>query len=113
MDIGRCVNVHEGKISGLKSHYCHVLIQWLLPIMIRGYHNDEVWMAITETYLCSWTLKIHVLRRLQSGISLAMCRLERIFPPAFFTIMVHLMVHLPREALLGRPIQYHWMYPTE
>lgn len=29
-NIGQCVNLHEGKIMGLKSHNCHVLIQRLL-----------------------------------------------------------------------------------
>jgi hypothetical protein len=27
--------------------------------------------------------------------------------------MVHLVVHLPDEALLRGPVQYGWMYPTE
>ncbi|KAG7987730.1 hypothetical protein I3843_03G148900 [Carya illinoinensis] len=27
--------------------------------------------------------------------------------------MVHLVVHLPREAILGGPVQYWWMYPFE
>lgn len=41
------------------------------------------------------------------------CRLERIFPPTFFGIMVHLTVHLPREAKLAGPISYRRMYPIE
>ncbi|KAH7851746.1 hypothetical protein Vadar_016029 [Vaccinium darrowii] len=27
--------------------------------------------------------------------------------------MVHLAIHLPREAILGGPVQYRWMYPIE
>jgi hypothetical protein len=42
-----------------------------------------------------------------------LCKLEQIFPPAFFDIMVHLAVHLPREAELAGPVQYRWMYPIE
>lgn len=34
--ISRCVNVNEGKVLGLKSHDCCVLLQRLLPIGIRG-----------------------------------------------------------------------------
>ncbi|CAL8118867.1 unnamed protein product [Prunus armeniaca] len=30
-----------------------------------------------------------------------------IFPPAFFTSMIHVMVHLPEEALLAGPVNYH------
>jgi hypothetical protein len=36
-----------------------------------------------------------------------------IFPPAFFDIMVHLAVHLPREVELAGPAHYRWMYPIE
>ncbi|GJY27726.1 hypothetical protein Tco_0403493 [Tanacetum coccineum] len=40
-----------------------------------------------------------------------MCSLEKIFPPAFFNIMVHLVIHLPEEAIQGGPEEYRWMYP--
>ncbi|CAL8119261.1 unnamed protein product [Prunus armeniaca] len=36
-----------------------------------------------------------------------------IFPPAFFTSMIHVMVHLPEEALLTGPVNYRCMYPIE
>ncbi|KAL9686403.1 hypothetical protein QQ045_023861 [Rhodiola kirilowii] len=39
--------------------------------------------------------------------------LERIFPPAFFTIMVHLLVHLPDQILLKGSVHYSWMYRIE
>ncbi|BBG93388.1 hypothetical protein Prudu_001382 [Prunus dulcis] len=32
-----------------------------------------------------------------------------IFPPAFFTSMMHVLVHLPEEALLVGPVNYRWM----
>ena len=40
-------------------------------------------------------------------------KLERIFPPAFFDIMIHLVLHSPEEAILGRPIYMQWIYPFE
>jgi hypothetical protein len=33
-------------------------------------------------------------------------RLEMIFPPGFFDIMMHLPVHLAEEAKLGGPVCY-------
>ncbi|GJS75792.1 hypothetical protein Tco_0725673 [Tanacetum coccineum] len=42
-----------------------------------------------------------------------LCELELIYPPAFFDIMVHLVIHLPIEALEGGPIRPRWMYPFE
>ncbi|CAN6586393.1 unnamed protein product [Malus baccata var. baccata] len=42
-----------------------------------------------------------------------LCKFEQIFPPAFFTSMIHVMIHLPDEALLARPVNCRWMYPIE
>ncbi|CAL2252419.1 unnamed protein product [Prunus armeniaca] len=36
-----------------------------------------------------------------------------IFPPAFFTSMIHVIVHLPKKALLADTVNYRWMYPIE
>ncbi|VVA40801.1 PREDICTED: transposase, partial [Prunus dulcis] len=35
------------------------------------------------------------------------------FPPSFFDIMVHLVVHLVREVRLCGPVYFRWMYPFE
>ena len=63
--------------------------------------------------LCARTLRKDVLKRLQVEIVVILCRLEKIFPPAFFDVMVHLAIHLPEEALLRGPVHYGWMYPIE
>ncbi|CAM8969071.1 unnamed protein product [Rhodiola kirilowii] len=57
----------------------------------------------------------HVLfqRLLSLDIVKILCQLERIFSPAFFTIMVHLMVHLPDQVILKGPVHYSWMYPMK
>ena len=36
-----------------------------------------------------------------------------VFPPSFFDIMVHLVVHLVREIRFCGPIYMQWMYPFE
>ena len=46
------------------------------------------------------------LENLKDHIVLILCKLEKLFPPAFSNVMVHLAVHLPREAILGGPVQY-------
>ena len=35
-NISRCVNLKDRKISGLKSHDCHILIEDLLPLALRA-----------------------------------------------------------------------------
>ena len=73
--ICRCVNVHDGKISRLKSHDCHVLIQRLLPLWIwvlASKQSKAVAIAMAEIrdffmQLCCKALSIEVGRARQIG----------------------------------------------
>lgn len=117
-NISSCVSTEGGKLTGLKTHDCHVLLQKLLPIGMRGFLNKEISTALFELgsffqQLCSKTLRVEDLDKLEDDIILVLCKLEKIFPPTFFDVMVHLAIHLPREAKLGGPVQYRWMYPIE
>ena len=56
---------------------------------------------------------LDVLEEQEAKIVLILCKLERIFPPSFFDIMVHLLIHLPYEAKIVGPPQYRWMFPFE
>lgn len=117
-NISKNVNVNEGKISGLKSHNCHVLLQQLLPIGIRPYLREDVCTVLVELsnffkQICAKTLCVSDLKKLAKEIVFIHCKLERIFPPAFFDIMVHLAIHLPLEAKLAGPVAFRWMYPFE
>ncbi|KAL0550008.1 hypothetical protein IC582_014504 [Cucumis melo] len=44
---------------------------------------------------------------------MTLCNLEKYFPHLFFTIMVHLVVHLMTEVKLCGPVYLRWMYPFE
>nr|XP_043639273.1 uncharacterized protein LOC122610343 [Erigeron canadensis] len=112
------VIVDQGKIHGLKSHDCHILLQRIIPIAIRPFMTKQIRDALTELSrffkkLTEATLYVTELEALQKEIVFILCKLERLFPPSFFTIMVHLCVHLPQEAILGGPVQSRWMYPIE
>ncbi|CAM8978174.1 unnamed protein product [Rhodiola kirilowii] len=50
---------------------------------------------------------------MRDDIVMILCMLEMIFPPAFFTIMVHLFIHLSDQVLLKGPVHYNWMFPIE
>ncbi|KAK4394091.1 hypothetical protein Sango_1879900 [Sesamum angolense] len=67
-----------------EEHNCHVFMQKLIPIAFREMPLEHVWSTLTE-----------------------------IFPPAFFDLMEHLVVHFPYEVRVGGPVQYRWMYPFE
>ena len=46
------------------------------------------------------------LNQLENRVVLTLCHMEILFPPTFFTVMVHLIVHLVEDAKLGGPVQY-------
>jgi len=58
-------------------------------------------------------LSLDTLHVLEKSIVLTLCKLEKIFPPSFFDILVHLPIHLVDEAKIVGPIQYRWMNPIE
>ncbi|KAI5329842.1 hypothetical protein L3X38_029239 [Prunus dulcis] len=117
-NIARCVNVDGGKFTGLKSHDCHVFMQRLLPVGIRHLLPEDVVKPIMLLSIFFSQLMVKTLRRtdmfqLRHDIVQVLCKFEMIFPPALFTSMMHVMVHLPEEALLAGPVNYRWMYPIE
>ncbi|XP_071939969.1 uncharacterized protein [Coffea arabica] len=117
-NISRCVNIKDGKISGLKSHDCHILLQRMLPIGLRGFLSTDVYTLICEVAkffqdLCSKKLRLEEIEKLEKNIVMILCKLEMIFPLAFFDIMIPLAIHLRSEAKLGGPVQRRWMYLFE
>ncbi|XP_042467446.1 uncharacterized protein LOC122050620 [Zingiber officinale] len=117
-NIGNCVSLEERKLIGLKSHDCHVLMQQLLSVALRsllpkGPRNAIFLLCAFYNELCQRVLDRNRLEQLKENIAETLCMLERYFPPAFFTISVHLTIHLAREARLCGPVQFRWMYPFE
>lgn len=117
-NISRCVNIKERKLVNLKSHDSHILMQDILPISLRASMSKPIVDIISELSnffksLCAKTLDPDELDDTQSRLVLTLCKMEKIFPPSFFTIMVHLLLHLVHEVKLGGPVVYRWMYPIE
>ena len=116
-NLARCADVEKGKMSGMKSHDCHVFMECLLPIAFSSLpvHALNPLIEVSHFFrdLCSTTLTNSDLAKMEENIPIILCKLERIFPPAFFDSMEHLPIHLAREARLGGPVQYRWMYPFE
>ncbi|KAK1609673.1 hypothetical protein QYE76_033346 [Lolium multiflorum] len=85
--------------SGMKSHDCHVMMTQILPVAIRGIMEPHVRATLTD--LCNVfdvitrkSITVKKLGRLQEEIVTILCEMEMYFPPAFFDIMVHLLVHI-------------------
>ncbi|XP_027912664.1 uncharacterized protein LOC114172283 [Vigna unguiculata] len=117
-NISRCIDVKQRKLGGLKSHDSHVLMEQLLPSAMRNTLPKEVCSILVDLcmffrQLCNKVLRMDELDQLQSRVVLTLCYMEMLFPPSFFTVMIHLIVHLVEDAKLGGPVQYRWMYPIE
>ena len=112
------VSMQDLKLIGLKSHDCHILMQQLLPIAIRGILPKNV--RHTITCLCSFFSSICCkvidplkMDELEDEIVVILCELEMSFPSSFFDIMGHLVVHLVREVRLCGLVYLRWMYHVE
>jgi hypothetical protein len=102
------------KLIGLKSHYYHIIIERLMPIMFQGYFDDVVWMVLAELsyfyrQLCAKEITVEMMQKLEKEIPVLLCKMEKFFPSVFFNPMQH----LPYEAKVGGPVQYRWMYHIE
>ncbi|XP_071726724.1 uncharacterized protein [Rutidosis leptorrhynchoides] len=102
-----------------KDRFCRMLkAVKLLPICIRNSlpkHVRSVVINLCRYYrrLCCKVLDSTELVQMENDIGKILCDMERIFPPSFFDVMVHLSVHLAYEARIGGPVHYRWMYPIE
>ena len=117
-NISRGVSVEECKVSGLKSHDCHVLMQQLLPVAVKGLLPKGPRLALLRmcaffNRLCQRVMDIEQISKMEEKVVETLCMFESFFPPSFFDIMVHLTVHLGREARLCGPVHFRWMYPFE
>jgi len=112
------IKMKEKKFTNLKSHDCHVLMTQLLPVILRGILPENVRLAIVK--LCAFLNEIsqkvinpsHLIR-LQQDVVQCLVSFEMIFPPSFFNIMTHLLVHLVKEITILGPVFLHNMFPFE
>ena len=90
----------------MKSHDYHIWIERLLSVMVRGYVPKHVWQVLAElSYLfrelCAKELSRTIIDDLKKAAPVLLYKLEKIFPPGFFLLMQHLIMHLPYEARMG------------
>jgi hypothetical protein len=112
------INVLEKKFLNLKSHDCHVLMTQLLPVALRGILPPHVRLATVK--LCAFHNAIShkainpvELATLQNDVVQCLVSFELVFPPSFFNIMTHLLVHLVKEISILGPAFLHNMFPFE
>jgi hypothetical protein len=75
-------------------------------MMTRGYVPKHVWRVLLELnyffrQLYAKELSRDLIDDLEKVAPVLVCKLEKIFPPSFFLVMQHLILHLPYEARRG------------
>ena len=110
------INMPEKKFQNLKSHDCHVIMMQLLPVALRGLLPENVRLAIVK--LCAFLNAIsqkvidpEIVPRLRSDVAQCLVSFELVFPPSFFNIMTHVLVHLVDEIVILGPAFLHNMFP--
>ncbi|XP_074352503.1 uncharacterized protein LOC141691636 [Apium graveolens] len=112
------VSMKDLKSVGMKLHDCHVIMQHLLPVAIRGILPKHVRLVIMKlcfffNSICSKVIDPMTLDILQADIIVTLCEFEIYFTQSLFDIMVHLVVHLVREIKICGPLYVRKMYPFE
>ena len=97
---------------------CHVLMIQLLPVALRGILPPNIRLATVK--LCAFLNIISHkaidpmdLDKLQNDVVQCLVNFELVFPPSFFNIMTHLLVHLVKEISILGPVFLHNMFPFE
>ncbi|KAJ9545041.1 hypothetical protein OSB04_024748 [Centaurea solstitialis] len=93
-------------------------MQRLLPIGVKAYLDPAISTPIIELcfffkQICARNLMMSDMKKAEKQLINILCNFEQIFPPAFFDIMIHFVMHLPEEAIQGGPVYMRWMYPFE
>ncbi|XP_057756143.1 uncharacterized protein LOC130975353 [Arachis stenosperma] len=101
-NIARCVHEREKKISGYKTHDAYFMLHYLLQVPIKSILPDHVAIALVRLCsffrrICQKVISLDEVVNLEAEIAETLYQLERIFPPNFFDIMVHLPIHLANE----------------
>jgi hypothetical protein len=58
------------KITRLKSHDYHILVEWLVPVMFCGYKPDAMWQAIDKLsylyrHICAKEISKNMMEKLE------------------------------------------------
>jgi hypothetical protein len=111
-------HLKKSKFQGLKSHDYHCLVQQIIPVVSRTLlqplqRTTLVRLGKSLTRICTRVVEKSEIAALRVYVAETLCFLEVCFPPSFFDVMEHSLVHLVDELELCGPVGGRWMYPCE
>jgi hypothetical protein len=117
-NIKNLVSMSELKMSGYNTHDCHIMLSLFLAIAIRAVNHPYLKMVIT--LMCHFfnaiskkVIDVSELDELHKEIRVTMCQLRMCFPPSFFDMMEHYMIHLADQIFVLGPSNMYYMYLYE
>ena len=113
-NIKKLVSMKDLTISGYNAHDCHIMIVFL-AVAIRAIKPVYVRMVITRTVYSFNKISQKEIYRdeldsLQEFMAETMAQLEMCFPPSFFDIMPHVMIHMVDQIRALGPLYLHKMW---
>lgn len=111
-------HIGEKRLMGLKSHDHHILIQQILPASVRnsltrGVRETIIRLGNLFQRICAKVIRLSEIQPLRTCAAEVLCLLEVHFPPGFFNIMTHLVIHLVNELEICGPVHARWCYSVE
>ncbi|WVZ81667.1 hypothetical protein U9M48_029020 [Paspalum notatum var. saurae] len=113
-NIRSLVSMKDLSISGYNAHDCHMMMTVFLAVAIRAINPVFLLMVVTRMVyffnkISQKEIRKDVLDSLQEFCTKTMAQLEMCFPPSFFDIMPHLIVHMVDQICALGPIYLHEM----
>lgn len=96
----------------------HVLCQQILPTTVRhaldvGPRTAIIRLSVVFQRICAKVVYASEMQWLKQYTAETLSMLEACFPPSFWDIMSHLVIHLVDELAICGPVSCRWMYPIE
>jgi hypothetical protein len=111
-------HVARQRLTAMKSHDYHVMIQPFLPpcarnILLLGVHQTIIRLSKCFQKICMKVVNPNDIPSLKVYVAKTLSMLEMWFPPGFFNIMTHLLIHLVEDLDVCGPVGARWCYPIE
>jgi hypothetical protein len=108
-------HVNSKRLFAMKSHDHHVMVQQILPLVVRnllqpGPRVTIIWLGRAFGKICAKVINLNDLSNLWTYVVESLCLLEIWFPPTLFDLMIHLLIHLVDELEICGPMGGRWCY---
>jgi hypothetical protein len=111
-------HVVRQRLIAMKSHDHHVMIQQILlacvrNILLPGVHQTIIRLSKCFQKICMKFVNPYDIPSLKGYVAKTLSMFEMWFPPGFFNIMIHLLIHLVEDLAICGPIGARWCYPIK